>query len=162
MLKLSWASNIGSRSSNEDNLLFCGGGLREACLPLEHRIDSGKRLLLSDAPLLCALADGLGGEDEGGQAARTALLRLSEAYEEAAPEHTSCCPRSVPSRRKRPQKTLSSVWKKPKLPLLSRKSSSASRLPAGFIRLRRKQPLLSVSITVKAAAPAAVPLRQLS
>lgn len=88
MLKLSWASNIGSCSSNEDNLLFCGSGLREACLPLEHRIDSGKRLLLSDAPLLCALADGLGGEDEGGQAARTALLRLSEAYEEAAPEHT--------------------------------------------------------------------------
>lgn len=88
MIKLSWASNIGSRSSNEDNLLLCGSGLREGCLPLEHRIDSGKRLLLSGTPILCALADGLGGEDEGGQAAHTALLRLSEAYEEAAPEHT--------------------------------------------------------------------------
>lgn len=88
MIKFSWASNIGSRSSNEDNLLLCGNGLREGCLPLEHRIDSGKRLLFSGSFILCALADGLGGEDEGGQAARTALLRLSEAYEEAAPEHT--------------------------------------------------------------------------
>jgi len=91
-MKLSWASNIGGRDTNEDNLVFGNTDFSEGCLPLEHRMDSGRQWL--DRPFLGGLADGLGGESEGGQASRIAVQRLLEAYEEGGEEHTLLLPES--------------------------------------------------------------------